>query len=119
MEKSIKFLGQQHSSALMDMTNLALTYQNSQGPVKNSEELGVQLMEMSASVFEEEHPYSLSSMANLAHTWMQQSRNEEAVSLMEKCFRLRRHVLDSDHRQTESSRKTLNEWKGENRKIGL
>lgn len=45
-------------------------------------------METKKRVLGEEHPDTLINMANLAHMWKSQSRNEEAMLLMEKCFEL-------------------------------
>ncbi|KAF2196331.1 hypothetical protein GQ43DRAFT_383563, partial [Delitschia confertaspora ATCC 74209] len=65
-------------------------------------------------VLGEEHPDTLTSMANLAYTWAFQSRNEDAILLMEKCFELQRHILGPNHPYTESSFKALSNWQKEN-----
>ena len=53
-------------------------------------------------------------MAELAFSFMDQGRNEEAVSLMENCYELRKWVLGPGHSQTESSFEILYKWgKGE------
>ncbi|KAF2727198.1 hypothetical protein EJ04DRAFT_451809, partial [Polyplosphaeria fusca] len=62
-------------------------------------------------VLGEEHPSTLISMANLAHTWKSQSRNEEAISLMEKCFELQKRILGTHHPSTETSLEALTEWR--------
>ncbi|KAK4119091.1 hypothetical protein N657DRAFT_650498 [Parathielavia appendiculata] len=62
------------------MANLASTYQN-QGRWKEAESLEVQVMETSKRVLGEEHPDTLTSMANLAHTWKSQARLGDALSL--------------------------------------
>ncbi|KAL8849830.1 MAG: hypothetical protein Q9198_011124, partial [Flavoplaca austrocitrina] len=64
------------------MANLASTYRN-QGRRKEAEELGVQVMETAKRVLGEEHPDTLTSMANLAYALASQSRNEEAIPMME------------------------------------
>ncbi|PVH92981.1 hypothetical protein DM02DRAFT_502270, partial [Periconia macrospinosa] len=51
------------------------------------------VMETGKRVLGEEHPDTLSSMANLTHTWKSQSRNEEAILLIEKCFELQKRIL--------------------------
>jgi hypothetical protein len=66
---------------------VASTYRN-QGRWKKAEELFVQVMETFKKVLGEERPSTLTSMANLAHTWKSQSQNEEAILLMEKCLRV-------------------------------
>ncbi|OHW96949.1 TPR domain protein, partial [Colletotrichum incanum] len=47
------------------MANLASTYWN-QGRWKEAEELDVRVMETSSRVLGDEHPHTLTSMANLA-----------------------------------------------------
>ncbi|KAH8726134.1 hypothetical protein GQ44DRAFT_563110, partial [Phaeosphaeriaceae sp. PMI808] len=69
-------------------------YRN-QGRWKEAEELQVQVMETSARVLGEEHLDTLTSTANLAHAWKSQSRNGEAISLMEKCLELQKRILGS------------------------
>ncbi|XTI86490.1 hypothetical protein V2W45_1230328 [Cenococcum geophilum] len=56
-------------------------------------------------------------MNNLAFTLKGQIRNNEAVSLMEKCFHLWNHVLGPQHPYTTSSREVLNAWQLENVEI--
>ncbi|KAF2787606.1 hypothetical protein K505DRAFT_257322, partial [Melanomma pulvis-pyrius CBS 109.77] len=61
-------------------------------------------------VLGEEHPDTLSSIANLAYTWKSQSRNEEAILLMEKCVKLQKRILGYHHPDTKVSIKNLNSW---------
>jgi hypothetical protein len=76
-------------------------------------------METSSRVLREEHPDTLLIMANLAHTWKSQSRNEEAILLMEKCLELQKRILGHHHPKTETSLKSLNRWQRENSETGI
>ena len=89
MMETSKVLGEEHPATLISINNLAMTYWN-QG--------------------REEHPNTLISMKNLAHTWEGQGRTTEAISIMERCFQLRKQVLGPRHPRTEASLKTLHEW---------
>jgi hypothetical protein len=85
------------------------------GRWKEAEKLEAQMMETSSRVLGEEHPSTLTSMANLAHTWKSQSRNEEAISLMEKCLELQKRILETHHPNTE----TLTRWRIEESAIRI
>jgi hypothetical protein len=50
------------------------------------------VMEISLRVLGEEHPDTLTSMNNLAHTWKGQDRDEEAIALMGECVRLQKCI---------------------------
>ena len=58
----------------------------------------------------EEHPDTLSSMANLAITMKLQDRNEDAVMLLDKFVNLQKMTLGMKHPDTERSLNTLREW---------
>jgi hypothetical protein len=62
-------------------------------------------------VFGDEYHDTLTSMFNLAHTWKSQSWNEEAILLIDKCFRLQSLTFGPDHPDTDSSLKALKSWK--------
>ena len=49
----------------------------------------MQVMETRKRVLGQEHPDTLSSMANLAFTTKDQSRKEEAIEVMVECVQLR------------------------------
>ena len=61
----------------------------------------------------QEHPDTLTSIANLAFTLKDQIRYKEAISLMESCFELQKRILGPKHSDTESSLQALYEWKSE------
>ena len=67
-------------------------------------------MEVRKRVLDEEHPNTLTSMHNLAYTLKSRSRNEEAISLMKRCFHSRKQVLGSRHPSTETSLEALHGW---------
>ena len=64
-------------------------------------------------VLSAEHPNTVASMYNLARTWKSQSRNEEAISLMKDCFKLRNQILGPEHPDTKISFKVLYKWESE------
>lgn len=61
--------------------------------MEEAEELPVGLMERRKRLLGEEYPDTLTSMNNLAITLKSQSRNEEAISLMRRCFRIQNMSL--------------------------
>jgi hypothetical protein len=73
----------------------------------------VQAMETRKGVLGAEHPDTLSSMANLAHTWKSQKRDSEALTLMEDCIELLTRVLGPDHPNTASASAVLSRWRSE------
>ena len=71
------------------------------------------MMETRKRVLNEEHLNTLMSMGNLAFTLKSQTRYEEAISLIKKCFELQKRILSPQHPDTKSSLQALNEWKSE------
>ena len=67
-------------------------------------------METRKRVLGEEHPDTLTSMANLAFIWKAQSRDTKAVNLIQECTRLRSRILGVDHPDTLSSSAVLATW---------
>ena len=70
----------------------------------------MQVMETRKRVLGEEHPTTLTSMANLAFTFMTLGKEKEAFFLMQDCCRLRDEVLGSLHPHTVLSKATLAAW---------
>lgn len=66
-------------------------------------------MKTSKKVLDKEHPFTLISMINLAFTLKSQSRNEEIISLMKRCLKLRKQILGPRHSDTETSLEALHE----------
>jgi hypothetical protein len=56
------------------------------------------------------HPATLTAMANLAHTWKSQGRNEDAIAMMIKVEGLQKQILSIDHPDTMNSSKTVKRW---------
>lgn len=54
-------------------------------------------MEITKRVLGAEHPDTLPSMINLAHTWKSQGRHQVTLALLEDCVLLRRRVLGLGH----------------------
>jgi len=79
----------------------------------------VQVMETRKRMLGQEHLDTPMAMGNLAFTLKSQSSNEEAISLMETCFQLRKQILGGHHPDTESSLETLDDWQMGNIEIGL
>lgn len=74
----------------------------------------VRAMETRQRVLGHEHLDTLTVINNLAFTLKSQSRNKEAISLMETCFQLRERILGCYHPNTKISLKALNKWQMEN-----
>ena len=75
-------------------------------------------METSSRVLGEEHPNTLTSMANLAYTWKSQDRLEDALDLMKTCFHHQQQVLGRDHPDTVSTLFSLKEWQEQDGNTG-
>ncbi|KAF1836479.1 kinesin light chain [Decorospora gaudefroyi] len=132
MQTRKRVLTNDHPSTLTSMDNLASTYRKQgrwkeaeellvqvmqtmkrQGRWKEAEELQVQVMQTMRRVLSDEHPNTLTIMANLAGTYRKQGRWKEALTLMERCFQLREQVLGEQHPDTQSSLNTLSDWRAE------
>ncbi|KAJ7884983.1 hypothetical protein B0H13DRAFT_2277916 [Mycena leptocephala] len=77
----------------------ASTYRN-QGCWKDAEALEVVVMEKSKQVLGEEHPSTLTSMANLAATYWNQGRWKDAEALEVVVMEKSKHVLGEEHPST-------------------
>ena len=80
---------------------------SSDGRYNESEELFVQVMETRKRVLGEEHPDTLSSIANLASTYRNQGRWKEAEELFVQVMEMRKRVLGEEHPDTLSSMANL------------
>ncbi|KAI9652559.1 MAG: hypothetical protein M1821_008366 [Bathelium mastoideum] len=119
METRVRVLGEEHPSTLTSMANLASTYRN-QGRWKEAEELEVRVMETREAeelfvrvmetrvrVLGEEHPSTLTSMANLASTYWNQGRWKEAEELFVRVMETSVRVLGEEHPSTLTSMANL------------
>jgi len=73
----------------------------------------VQMMETSSRVLRKEHPNTLTNMNNLAFTLKGQVRSDEAVSVLELCLQLAKHVFGPQHSNILSSLQVLSKWQKE------
>ena len=71
--------------------------------VERSEELDVQVMDIRKRVLGEEHPDTLTSMANLASIYWNQGRWKEAEELNVQVMEIRRRVLGEGQSHTLTS----------------
>jgi hypothetical protein len=81
-----------------------------QGRWKEAEKLEVQVVETMKRVLGPEHPDTLNSMNNLAHTYYAENRTAEAISLMQYVADQRTEKLGTDHPSTLNSAKALGIW---------
>ncbi|OQE13668.1 hypothetical protein PENSTE_c049G06369, partial [Penicillium steckii] len=65
----------------------------------------------------EDHPDTLSSMANLAFTWKSSGHDAHAIDLLRECLSKRKQKLGLDHPHTLSTSGTLLAWETDNLKI--
>ena len=67
-------------------------------------------MQSALKVFGKEHPHSLTSMNNLAHTYHGLNRVQEAIELMAETAGLRNKILGPNHHDTIKSTENLDKW---------
>jgi acyl-CoA synthetase (NDP forming) len=67
-------------------------------------------METRKRVLGVEHPDTLTSMNNLAHTFHGQGCNEEATQLMEHVVKTLTATIGANHPNTLASTRSLNAW---------
>ncbi len=79
----------------------------SDGRFEEAEELEVQVMETSSRVLRDEHPSTLTSMANLASTYRNQGRWKEAEELEVQVIETSSRVLRDEHPDTLTSMANL------------
>ncbi|KAJ5140331.1 hypothetical protein N7448_003739 [Penicillium atrosanguineum] len=73
----------------------------------------VQVMETRKRKLGEDHPDTLSSMANLAFTWKSSGNDAEAVKLLRDCLVKQQQTLGQNHPDTLSTSEALLEWETE------
>ncbi|CAN9218670.1 unnamed protein product [Alternaria alternata] len=95
-----------HSPAVDDdkerlqLASRCATTLSSDGRYKEAEELQVQVMQGRKRALDDEHPSTLSSMANLASTYRKQGRWNEAEKLEVQVMETRKTKLGADHPDT-------------------
>ncbi|PVH69231.1 hypothetical protein DL98DRAFT_554516 [Cadophora sp. DSE1049] len=114
-----RIFGQEHTGTIYSMMLLGHVYkaggqwEEAELLDIQAEKLEVQVMETSKTKLGVDHPFTLTSMANLAFTWKGKGKEIEAVRLMEDCVRFQKRVLGLDHPYSISSCRALNTWKAE------
>ncbi|RYN43141.1 hypothetical protein AA0112_g627 [Alternaria arborescens] len=102
-----------HSPAVDDdeerlqLASRCATTLSSDGRYKEAEELQVQVMQGRKRVLDDEHPSTLSSMANLASTYSNQGRWDEAEKLQVQVLETSKTKLGADHPDTLTSMSNL------------
>jgi hypothetical protein len=109
METSKTKLGADHPSTLTSIANLASALWN-QGRWEEAEKLEVQVVETRKTKLGADHPDTLTSINNLAFTWNAKGRRQDALDLMDDCYR-RQQVLSIEHPYTLPSKEALNVWR--------
>jgi hypothetical protein len=67
-------------------------------------------METRKRVLGQEHPDTLTSMANLTYTWKSQDRGEDAIALMRQAERLLKKILSFKYLLAIGSTQILVKW---------
>lgn len=96
-------LGEEHSSTLNSMVNLALSYWH-EGQSEKAEELRIQVIGTQERVQVKEHPITLRVPAFLAQIMNSQGRDEETLNLITMCvngFTIRLGAQHPDTKQVE------------------
>jgi hypothetical protein len=70
----------------------------------------VQVLEISSRVLGAEHPDALTNMYNLAHIFHLQSRDEEAIHLMDQVVKRSIATIGPNHPITVQASTYLNAW---------
>ncbi|RDL31839.1 uncharacterized protein BP5553_09241 [Venustampulla echinocandica] len=127
IETRKKVLGQEHPNTLTSIANLASTYKyqgrwkeaeelqatqleicsRNQGRWKEAEDLEVQVMETRKKVLGQEHPDTLTSIANLAATYWNQGCWKEAEDFEVQVMETSKRVLGQEHPNTLTSMTNL------------
>jgi hypothetical protein len=70
-------------------------------------------METRKTKLGEDHPSTLTSMANLAFTWRSSGHDAQAINLLRNCVVKQKRILGLSHPDTLSNAETLLEWETE------
>ncbi|KAF2010518.1 hypothetical protein BU24DRAFT_436620 [Aaosphaeria arxii CBS 175.79] len=115
-------LGREHEDTVWSMAMVADAYSlsgrwDAAGKLRAqwdaAEELDVQVMKTCKKKLGADHPFTLTSMANLAWTWKSLERSAEAIGLLQECVHLRCQTLRPGHPDLVSAQETLAEWEAE------
>ncbi|KXH54110.1 hypothetical protein CSAL01_10489 [Colletotrichum salicis] len=104
--------GEEHQNTAWIMGELGLLYPN-QTQLAEAESLQLRALELWRKISGEERVKTLVQENNLAWTWWQRGRKEEAIQRMRKCAKARERVLGRDHERTKASLESLSYWEKE------
>jgi tetratricopeptide (TPR) repeat protein len=96
-----------NDEARLDLARKCASALYSDGRFEEAEELQVQVMQARKRVLGDEHPSTLTSMANLALTYWNQGRWAEAEVLQVQVMQTRKRVLSDEHPSTLTSMANL------------
>ena len=111
-EQRMQLFGEQDEECLESSAMLATVYRL-EGQWGKAENLEVQVMETRKNKVDDDHPDTLTSMANLAFIWKSLARNMEALELLRKCLSKQVQVIGAHHPNTLSNNDTLQKWEME------
>ena len=74
--------------------------------------LQVQVTEMRSKVLGFEHPDTLNSMHDLAHTYKLRGQNDDAIDMMENVVKQFTKRMGANHSETLEVIKALSDWRG-------
>ncbi|KAJ5117544.1 hypothetical protein N7448_011176 [Penicillium atrosanguineum] len=106
-----KFLKLALDEEILDSTAMLAGAYRLEGRWGEAEQLEVQVMETRKTKLGADHPDTLTSMANLAHTLRSSGQDIAALLLMDECVRLRDRKLGRGHPHAMSPKSTSNEWR--------
>jgi hypothetical protein len=81
------------------------------GRWEEAQKLEVQVMETRKTQLGPDHPDTLTSMNNLAHTWKSQGKHSEALILMGQCVESFSRILGPRHPNTLTVLQSYDSWK--------
>ncbi|PKY04549.1 hypothetical protein P168DRAFT_235885 [Aspergillus campestris IBT 28561] len=93
-------------------STLARVYYD-EGRWEEAEQLFVQVMKACKIKLGEDHPNTLTSMANLALIWKSSAHNAEAIHLLRECLIKQKQTLGLNHPTTLSISEILLRWETE------
>jgi hypothetical protein len=82
-------------------------------------QLQAHMIEMNKTKLGEDHPDTLTSMANLAFTWKSSAHDAKAINLLSDCLIKQKQRPGLDHPSTLSHSETLLKWETESLNIKL
>ncbi|KAJ6050177.1 hypothetical protein N7444_006893 [Penicillium canescens] len=77
---------------------------------EEAEQLEVQVMETRKMKLGEDHPSTLTSMANLAFAWKSSGQDAEAINLLRNCLAKQKQTLGLNHPEILANSEALVKW---------